>query len=79
MSNILIEVLDDWNECEQCGGGTEYGGRVLIDNNLVFEHIPNASCYGNEDVSKEDLINIALKHLGHTLEISYTSTTDEDI
>lgn len=77
MSSILIEVLDDWNECDQCGGGSEYGGRVLIDNVLVYEYVPNASCYSNEDVSEEDLIKIAIEHLGHKLEISYTSTPHE--
>ena len=47
MSKIVIQVMSDWNDCEQCGGGTEDGGVITIDGEVVFEHIPNASCFGN--------------------------------
>ena len=76
MSKIKIEVMSDWNDCEQCGGGSEDGGRVIIDDKVVFEHIPCGSCFGNNSVREEQLIRIALEKLGHTLEISYESVED---
>ena len=78
MSKIIIEVMSDWNDCEQCGGGSEDGGRVLIDGEVVFGHIPCASCFGNQDVRESDLIKIAFERLGHTLEINYVHTQDYD-
>ena len=78
MSNILIEVMSDWNDCEQCGGGSEDGGRITINGEVVFEHIPVASCFGNESYHEYDLLRMAIEKLGHSLEIKYTETDDED-
>ena len=32
MSKVVIQVMSDWNDCEQCGGGSEYvnGHKVLV-------------------------------------------------
>ena len=76
MSKIEIEVMEDWNDCEQCGGGSEEGGRVIIDGVVVFEHIPIGSCFGNKSVSEQQLIYKALEHLGHTLEIGYVEVIE---
>ena len=73
MSKVVIQVMSDWNDCEQCGGGTEDGGVITIDGEVVFEHIPNASCFGNSSVSDYDLLRLALEKLGHSLEIEYVS------
>lgn len=78
MSKVIIEVITDYNDCEQCGGGSEEGGRIIIDGEIVFEHIPLASCFGNESYSEYDLIRMAIEKLGHTLEIKYTCTGEED-
>ncbi|MEG2707337.1 MAG: hypothetical protein RR959_08350 [Erysipelotrichaceae bacterium] len=78
MSKIVIEVMSDWNECEQCGGGSEDGGRIIVNGEVVFEHIPSASCYGNESYYEYDLVRIALEKLGYSLEIKYSSTSNED-
>ena len=78
MSNILIEVMSDWTYCEQCGGGSEDGGVIMIDNEVVFEHIPQASCFGNNSISDYDLLKLAFEKLGHTLEIKYTEINDDD-
>ena len=56
MSKVVIQVMSDWNDCEQCGGGHEDGGVITIDGEVVFEHIPNASCFGNSSVSDYDLL-----------------------
>lgn len=78
MSSILIEVMSDWNDCEQCGGGSEDGGRITINGEVVFEHIPLASCYDNESYYEYDLLKLAFEKLGHSLEIKYTEINDED-
>ena len=28
MSKVVIQVMSDWNDCEQCGGGSEKGGEL---------------------------------------------------
>lgn len=69
MSLIKVELLEDWNDCETCGGGTDYGGRVWIDGDLIWEDIPAGSCYDNRYLNETDLIRIALAKLGHALEV----------
>ena len=69
MAHITIKLLEDWNDCETCGGGTEYGGVVTVDGLTVYEYIPHASCFDNNYVTEADLLTYALKHLGHTVEI----------
>ena len=73
MSKVVIQVMSDWNDCEQCGGGSEDDGVIVIDNEVVFEHIPQAYCYGNNSISDYDLLKLAFEKLGHTLEIEYVS------
>lgn len=78
MSKIEIIIMSDYNECEQCGGAYEDGGVVKIDGKVVFEHIPQASCFGNEDVSTEGLLIEALKVLGHDVQFSYDDLSGEE-
>jgi hypothetical protein len=78
MSNILIEVMSDWNYCKQCGGSSENGGRITINGEVVFEHIPVASCFGNESYNESDLLRMAIEKLGYSLEIKYTETNDDE-
>lgn len=68
---IKIVAMTDWNDCEQCGGGSEDGGVVYLNGESVFEHIPCAGCFGNNDISVEGLLVKALNHLGYSVEISY--------
>ena len=76
MKKVLIEVMSDWSDCEQCGGGSEDGGRVTIDGEIVFEHIPHASCFGNESVSTEQLLIEALKSFGCDVDVKYCQIAD---
>lgn len=78
MSNVLIEVMSDWNDCEQCGYSTEHGGRITINGEVVFEHIPVASCCGNESYHEYDLLRVAIEKLGYSLEIKYTEINDDE-
>lgn len=73
MSKVVIQVMSDWNDCEQCGGGSEDGGVIMIDDKVVFEQLPLASCYGNNSISEYDLLKLAFEKLGHTLEVEYVS------
>ena len=72
MSKVVIQVMSDWNYCEQCGGCSEDGGVIIIDNEVVFEHIPIASCFGNKSYYESDLLSMVIEKLGHSLEIKYT-------
>ena len=78
MSKVVIQVMSDRNDCEQCGGGSEDGGVIMIDNEVVFEHIPQASCFGNKSYYESDLLRMVIEKLGHSLEIKYTEINDED-
>lgn len=69
MKKIVIEQMTDYSDCEQCGGGSEQGGRVTVDGKVVFDHIPVGSCYGNNDFYVEDLLVEALNYLGYDVEI----------
>lgn len=75
MKKVLIEVMSDLNDCEQCVGGSEDGGRVTIDGAVVFEHIPQASCFGNVSVSTEQLLIEALNSFGCDVDIKYVEAS----
>lgn len=66
---IKIERLYDYNDCEQCGGGDEDGGRIWVDGKLIWEHIPTASCYDNKYFEDSFFFIKALEHLG--IEVEY--------
>lgn len=71
MAKIKIQMLEDHNDCETCGGGYESGGRVWINDRMVFEFVPHAGCYDNQYMTDVDLIEKALNILGHTLELTF--------
>jgi hypothetical protein len=64
MTKVTIQMLSDYNDCETCGGGSEEGGRIWIDGNLVWEEVPHAGCYDNKYYELSDLMKIALEKLG---------------
>lgn len=68
MAKIKIQRLYDSNDCETCGGGSEYGGRVWVDDKLVWEYIPFAGCYDNEYYEDVDLLKQALSYLNIEVE-----------
>lgn len=67
MTNNTIEIItmSDYQDCEQCGGNSEDGGVVKINGEVVFEHIPNAACFGNNNYYREDLLVKALESFGY--------------
>jgi hypothetical protein len=64
MAKVKIQHLSNYKHCETCGGGTEDGGRIWIDDKLVWEEIPHAGCYGNNYYDLSDLMKIAMEKLG---------------
>lgn len=72
---IKIEPLfDSYYDCGHagCSGGEEYGGRVWVDDQLVWELIPHAGCWDNNyfpEGHEAGLIKKALEHLNIELEI----------
>lgn len=68
MARIKIQPLYDSNDCETCGGGTDHGGRIWIDGELIWEKIPVGYCYDNDYFSDVDFYKIILEHLGYTVE-----------
>ena len=76
MNKVVIQVMSDWNYCEQCGGSSEDGGRIIINGEVVFEHISIASCFGNKSYYESDLLSMAIEKLGHSLEIEYVSVDE---
>ena len=65
---IKIEELWDSKDCETCGGGVEYGGRVFFDGKLVWEYVPYAGCCDNEYFDRTYMLQKALELLGHEVE-----------
>lgn len=76
--SIRIECMYDYNDCDQagCSGGEEYGGRIFIDDELVFEHIPHAGCYDNARYDELWLLQHALGLLGHEVSVLYVDSDD---
>ena len=69
MAKVKIQRLEDYNECETCGGSSEEGGRIWIDDSLVWEYIPRAGCFDNRYYDLSDLMKIAFEKLGIELEV----------
>ena len=70
MGSIRIEWLFDNNECEQCGGSYAEGARVWLDDELILNLQPTASCYDSEwDWEKIEVFRLLLEKLGHTIRI----------
>ena len=66
---IEIETLTDSHECDTCGCSYADGGIVKIDGVVVLERIPSAYCYDAPSFSESDLLVMALKSIGFTIEV----------
>lgn len=69
MVHIIIERTMDYNSCETCGGGSDEGGSIWVDEVLIWHKEPVGSCYGGEYLDEEFYYRKVLEHLGHTLEV----------
>jgi len=65
MSQIKIIQTEDSYECDDCGWSHAEGGRVYIDDVLIFEFQPSAYCYDSDEISVEELLYQACQHFGN--------------
>lgn len=65
----IIRTTDYYMDCETCGGGSDDGGSIFIDETLIWHKVPLGSCYGGEYLEEEFYFRKVLEHLGHTLEV----------
>jgi hypothetical protein len=67
---IEIEWLSDISDCDQagCSGGYSTGAIVKFDGKTKIKLIPQASCFGGESWTEEEIYREIFERLGHTLE-----------
>ena len=68
MAKVKIECLSDDCYCETCGGGYAEGGRIWINDQLVWEVIPVANCFSSTSYDVKEVLIIALEKLGFEFE-----------
>lgn len=61
---IDITWLDDYYDCETCGGGGAEGGRVHINGVCVVDMEPSAHCYDSTSYSQYQVYEALFQHLG---------------
>jgi hypothetical protein len=67
MTDIKIEWLSDYIDCETCGGNDADGARVTIDGFVALELIPHAHCFGGDHWDERAVYRSILEHLGYTV------------
>lgn len=70
---ISIKTEHDKYECDTCGSSYASGGTVTVDGVEVVNLPAHAHCCSCQSFSEMDLLVIALRKLGHEVEI------DEDL
>ena len=68
MAKVKIECLSDYSDCETCGSSYAQGGRIWINDDLVWAVVPNAHCLGGDAYGLEEILIIALEKLGFEFE-----------
>jgi len=66
---IKIETLFDEHDCETCGYNYAEGGVVYIEGEKVIEEEPLAYCYDSENYDVLELLCMALRERGITVEV----------
>lgn len=54
----------DEHDCETCGSSWSEGAVVTLDGTEILNKPANAHCLSNTYVTREDIFEAALKHLG---------------
>jgi len=73
MSVLKIEWLSDTTDCETCGVSYADGAIVSLDDNIILELEPAASCTGPVSWTEIEVFQEILKYLGYTMEERYES------
>ena len=68
MNNLTIERLSDDCDCETCGTSWAEGAIVKLNDRIILELEPHASCYGGKSWTDADVYHEILKYLGYTVE-----------
>ena len=68
MSNIKIEHLSDTSDCETCGMSWAEGAIVYLNEEVLLEMIPHASCFGGDHWSESDIYKNILLKLGYQID-----------
>ena len=66
---IEINTDHDSDNCETCGTSFASGGTVHIDGELVIDLPARAHCFGGQDFSCAELLVLALRKMGHTVDV----------
>ena len=66
----VIQTVDQ-RDCETCGSSYAEGGRIYIDEELVYEFNPHASCFNSLNMKYEDLMQKAFELIGYEMEYEY--------
>jgi len=63
-----MQLVIDWNydeyDCEDCGITDSTGAYATLDGEMVFNNRASASCFGAVYVTREEVLEAALKKLG---------------
>lgn len=62
---IEITWIDDYYDCEQCGGAGASGAVVKVDGETVVDMTPQAHCFGGVDYSENQVFLALLGALGY--------------
>jgi len=66
---INIEWTQDTSDCETCGMSWADGGKIYIDGKMVDEVEPVAYCFGGTSAGEDELLVLALAHIGISVEV----------
>lgn len=67
--SVEIEWVYDDYDCETCGPSFAQGAIVRVDNMVVLELIPRASCWSSDTWEAEEVYNLLLERFGFDVTI----------
>lgn len=69
MNQIKIEWLHDQYDCDHagCSGGFSQGAKVWLNDDLIINCIPVASCFGGDHWGVDEIYALIFEKLGYKL------------
>lgn len=67
MNGLVIKWLQDDHDCETCGWSSAEGAEVTLDNIIILNLEPQASCFGGQSWDRADVFELIIKQLGFTI------------
>ena len=62
---VKITWLDDYYDCEQCGGAGASGATVELNGKVILDMSPQAHCFGGISYSENQVFIALIKALGY--------------